>query len=184
MSVHTIRSRGQERAHPLPRYVYPSEIATFGSVNARQKMISTGPIGRSWAQNYTTASRLPLHFSLGPPNTDYPSSDPNIIKDSPLSHSALSFVHGGLSPTYKQLTPFPSAINALSRSLLYKLQHRVQPPPYPPNPYPGLPSGKDINIFHSRDEETNKTLNSNRDNISRRRNVRHEWPRVVSGMGT
>jgi hypothetical protein len=30
-------------------------------------------------------------------------------------------------------------INAIGRSLLRKLQHRVQPRPHPPNPYPGLP---------------------------------------------
>lgn len=139
------------------RYVYPSEIATFGSVAARQKMISKGPIGRSWASNYTTASRLPLHPSLGPPNTPYPhpSCTLQIQKDQdfdntnhhcnddhkPLSHSALSFVHGGLSPTYAGLSPFPDFINEQGRSLLAKLQNREQPPPHPPHPYPGLPPG-------------------------------------------
>lgn len=116
------------------RYVYPSEIKTFGSVDARQKMLSTGRIGRSWAANHSTTSRLPLHPSLGPPNTDYDPSHP-----SPLSHAAISFVHGGLAPTYPDLTPFPSRINEISSSLLHKLQHRTQPPPHPPNPYPGLP---------------------------------------------
>ncbi|KAI0331904.1 hypothetical protein GY45DRAFT_1321712 [Cubamyces sp. BRFM 1775] len=121
------------------RYVPATEIKTFGSVAARQKMLSTGRIGRSWAANYTTTSRLPLHPSLGPPNTDYdPSTDS--FSTSPLSHSAISFVHGGLAPTYPDMTPFPSRINDLSASLLHKLQHRaVQPPPHPPNPYPGLP---------------------------------------------
>jgi len=57
-----------------------------------------------------------------------------------MSHAALSFVHGGLSPTYPDLSPFPTRINELSHSLLGKLQHRKQPPPHPPNPYPGLPS--------------------------------------------
>ncbi|KAF8656201.1 hypothetical protein AX16_002637 [Volvariella volvacea WC 439] len=138
------------------RYVYPSEIKTFGTVEARQRMLSTGRIGRSWAANYTTASRLPLHPSIGEPNTPYPPSHLHIQKDDetaapetslypdssdPLSHSAVSFVHGGLSPTYSQLTPFPSRINELSDSLLRKLQRRTQPPPHPPNPYPGLPSG-------------------------------------------
>ena len=98
-------------------------------------MLSTGRIGRAWAANYTTASRLPLHPSLGPPNTDYKPS----VTASSLSHAALAFVHGGLAPNYPELTPFPSRINELSSSLLHKLQHRVQPPPHPPNPYPGLP---------------------------------------------
>ncbi|KAL0573214.1 hypothetical protein V5O48_008734 [Marasmius crinis-equi] len=130
------------------RYVYPSEIETFGSVAARQKMLATGRIGRSWAANYTVASRLPLHPSLGEPNTPYP--PPHLFAkeegedeedEGPLSHSAISFVHGGLSPTYEQLTPFPTKINELGTTLLRKLQRRVQPPPHPPNPYPGLPAG-------------------------------------------
>lgn len=117
------------------RYVPQSEIATFGSVAARQQMLSSGWLGRSWRTNYTITSRLPLHPSLGPPNADYdPQASPN-----PLSHAALSFVHGGLSPTYSNLTPYPSAINTLGLSLLRRLQDRVQPPPHPPNPYPGLP---------------------------------------------
>jgi hypothetical protein len=138
------------------RYVYPSELKTFGSIAARQRMISTGRIGRAWAQNYTTASRLPLHPSIGPPNTAYPPAsaplhfqkeDHNLHfgvghKDKkPMSHAALSFVHGGLSPSYPELTPFPSRINELSDSLLAKLQRRHQPPPHPPHPYPGLPKG-------------------------------------------
>ncbi|KAJ6531938.1 Metallo-dependent phosphatase-like protein [Mycena capillaripes] len=138
-------------------YVYPSEINTFGSVAARQKMISTGRIGRAWAQNYTATSRLPLHPHLGPPNTPFPPEDHPIHfqredddadeesryydASEPLSHSALSFVHGGLSPTYSNLAPFPTKINALSSSFLHKLQNRPQPPPHPPSQYPGLPHG-------------------------------------------
>ncbi|KAF7972475.1 hypothetical protein HWV62_17898 [Athelia sp. TMB] len=123
------------------RYVYPSEIKTFGSVAARQKMLTTGRIGRAWAQNYTSAGRLPLHPSLGPPNTDYLPVEPN-AKKTPLSHAALSFVHGGLAPAYPQLTPYPSAINKLGESLLAKLYAQApQPPPHPPNAYPDLPTG-------------------------------------------
>ncbi|KAF9479616.1 Metallo-dependent phosphatase [Pholiota conissans] len=139
------------------RYVYPSELATFGSIAARQRMLTTGRIGRAWATNYTTASRLPLHPSLGPPNTPYPphhlsinfqkdSEEESIfhhtyepLEDDHLSHAALSFVHGGLSPSYSNLSPFPTRINELSDSLLYKLQNRPQPSPHPPSPYPGLP---------------------------------------------
>jgi hypothetical protein len=125
-----------------PRYVYQSEIKTFGDIASRQAMLSTGRIGRAWAANYTTASRLPLHPSLGAPNDDFLPSDGSTAGrlPTPLSHAAYSFVHGGLSPHYLQLSPFPSAINALGRSLLRKLQHRAQPPPHPPHPYPGLPS--------------------------------------------
>ncbi|KAF8340427.1 Metallo-dependent phosphatase-like protein [Cantharellus anzutake] len=116
------------------RYVWGSEIKTFGSVAERQRIISTGWIGAAWRTNYTITSRLPLHPSLGPPNTDYTPSG------SPLSHAALSFVHGGISPTFMQATPYPSRINNLGSSLLSKLQRRKQPPPHPPNPYPGLPT--------------------------------------------
>lgn len=135
------------------RYVYPTEIKTFGSVEARQKMLSTGRIGRSWAANYTTASRLPLHPALGAPNTPYPPKEYKHLEDDehlslfndhgsdPLSHAAISFVHGGLSPTYPELAPYPTRINAISTSLMRKLQRRKQPPPSPPHPYPGLPSG-------------------------------------------
>ncbi|KAL1739079.1 Metallo-dependent phosphatase-like protein [Schizophyllum fasciatum] len=122
------------------RYVYPSEIKTFGSVSERQEMLSTGRIGRTWAANYTTASRLPLHPALGPPNTPYPNTDSSANTNSLLSHAALSFVHGGLSPTYSSLAPFPSRMNELSDALLRKLQRRAQPPPHPPAPYPGLPA--------------------------------------------
>jgi hypothetical protein len=117
-------------------------------------MLSTGRIGRSWASNYTTASRLPLHPSLGPPNTPYPPVSSHFQKEGeigeytthgdPMSHAALSFVHGGLSPTYPDLSPFPTRINALSNSLLAKLQQRRQPSPHPPYPYPGLPSGMSL----------------------------------------
>ncbi|KAJ3758991.1 Metallo-dependent phosphatase-like protein [Lentinula raphanica] len=119
------------------RYVYPSEIKTFGTVEARQRMISVGSIGSAWASNYTVASRLPLHPYLGSPNTPYP---PVHLENGPLSHAALSFVHGGLSPTYEALAPFPNRINDLGTSLLRKLQRREQPPPHPPYPYPGLPA--------------------------------------------
>ncbi|KAJ7928900.1 Metallo-dependent phosphatase-like protein [Mycena leptocephala] len=150
------------------RYVYPSEIDTFGSVAARQKMLTTGRIGRAWAQNYTATSRLPLHPHLGPPNTPFPPEDHPVYfqkenddedEDSryyhagePLSHSALSFVHGGLSPTYSNLAPFPTKINALSSSFLHKLQNRPQPAPHPPHQYPGLPQGttrEEVELYDS-----------------------------------
>ena len=134
-------------------------------------MISTGRIGRSWARNYTSATRLPLHPSLGPPNTPYPpgsssglhfqkenddddeyytTSDKDEDVNYPMSHAALSFVHGGLAPSYPDLSPFPTRINELSDSLLAKLQHRRQPPPHPPHSYPGLPHGMSffINTKH------------------------------------
>ena len=90
---------------------------------------------------------------MGPPNTPYPpvfhfqkegEVGEYTSEEDPLSHAALSFVHGGLSPTYPDLSPFPTRINELSDSLLSKLQKRRQPPPHPPNPYPGLPFGMSL----------------------------------------
>ena len=133
-SQHHFRSGVEVKAS---RYVYPSEVKTFGSAESRFKMLQTGRIGKAWATNYTTTSRLPLHPALGPPNTDYdPSSS---LASSPLSHAAISFVHGGLAPNYPELTPFPSRINEIGHSLLQKLQSRTAPPVHPPHPYPGLP---------------------------------------------
>ncbi|KAH9945176.1 Metallo-dependent phosphatase [Epithele typhae] len=124
------------------RYVYPSELMTFGSIAARQRELSVGHIGRSWAANYSTASRLPLHQLLGPPNLDFTPGEPGypLSPQSPVSHAAISFCHGGLAPSYPDLSPFPSRINELGASLLKKLQHRPQPAPHPPYPYPGLPA--------------------------------------------
>ncbi|KIJ66966.1 hypothetical protein HYDPIDRAFT_26381 [Hydnomerulius pinastri MD-312] len=127
------------------RYVYPSEIETFGSISQRQKAVTTGWLGKMWASNFTTAARLPLHSILGPPNTDYPPEDGSMYARAnagPLSHAAFSFVHGGLAASYPNLQPFPSAINNISASLLDKLRSRSpQPPPHPPHAYPGLPTG-------------------------------------------
>ncbi|KAI0034580.1 Metallo-dependent phosphatase-like protein [Vararia minispora EC-137] len=121
------------------RYVRATEIETFGSVAARQKMLSTGRIGRAWATNYTTASRLPLHPALGRPNDDYAPAA-HARPPAPLAHAAYSFVHGGLAPGYAHLSPFPSAINKLGASLLAKLYARAPVAPHPPAPYPGLPA--------------------------------------------
>lgn len=105
-------------------------------------MISSGPIGRTWAANYTVSSRLGLHRSLGPPNTDYPWRAAQLNTPRALSHAALSFVHGGLSPTFSGLSPFPSKINGLGQSFLRKLQtRRPVPEPHPPAAYPGFPRG-------------------------------------------
>ncbi|KAF8312515.1 Metallo-dependent phosphatase [Clavulina sp. PMI_390] len=117
------------------RYVYESEIKTFGTTPDRQKTLSSGWLGQTWKANYTVTSRLPYHPLGGEVNEDYVAGH-----SSSFSHAALSFVHGGISPTYLDATPYPSKINGLGASLLNKLQTREQPPPYPPGAYPGLPS--------------------------------------------
>lgn len=104
-------------------------------------MLRAGRIGRAWASNYTTASRVPLHGALGLPNDDYPPSAGSARADipAPLSHAAYAIVHGGLAPHYPKLTPYPSAINELGKSLLEKLYARGSVEPHPPGRYPGLP---------------------------------------------
>ncbi|OCB90068.1 Metallo-dependent phosphatase [Sanghuangporus baumii] len=139
------------------RYVEAKEIATFGSVAARQKMLQTGRIGRAWTANYSITSRVALYPPLGP-DSPFPSSasyDPSLGHssidfessldfgeeqlDDPLGTAYLSFVHGGLSPSFAHLSPYPSAINELGATLLRRLQTRPFPPPHPPHPYAGLP---------------------------------------------
>jgi hypothetical protein len=111
---------------------------TFGTplrkgISKRVEMLKKkGQIGQSWANDYISASRLPLHPSLGPPNTPYPLTPRQVLLDNgtvgfpvvdpQLSHAALAFVHGGLAPGYGCSTPFPSCINRVSKSLLQKLQ--------------------------------------------------------------
>jgi hypothetical protein len=100
-------------------------------------MLTTGRIGQSWLMNYTTTARVPLHPSLGPINAPFPSPS-----DSPFSHAALSFVHGGLAPDYPSLLPYPTRINDIARSLLTRLHARnPQPVPRPGTPGPSLPPG-------------------------------------------
>jgi len=123
------------------RYVYPSDIKTFGSIQDRQRAFSSqGWIGQTLSGNYTVTSRLPLHPSTG---TD-PLGDFNPSSRGKLStwDAALSFVHGGIHPTLPFTTPYPSRINELGRSLVRRLTHQSPlPPPHPPAPYPGLPQG-------------------------------------------
>lgn len=116
------------------------EIKTFGGVEKRQAMLATGWVGRAWAQNYTVAARVPFHPSIGRSNDDYVPSD----SASQLSHAALAVCHGGFAPTFPNLAPFPSKINALGSTLLKRLQEQPQPRPHPPGPYPGLPQGTTV----------------------------------------
>lgn len=122
----------------------------FASDEARFEALTNGSIGQSWKENYMTASRLPFHPSLGLPNTPYP-SDSASVDESALSHAALSFVHGGLSPTYSRLTPFPAAINDVASSLLHRLQTRNPlPKPHPSAKYIGFPENtpaEEIELF-------------------------------------
>lgn len=57
------------------------------------------------------------------------------------SSPTLSFTHGSLRPSYRDLTPYPSRINELGHTLLERALTPPLAPPHPPNPYAGLPKG-------------------------------------------
>lgn len=123
------------------RYVYPSDLKTFDSVEDRQHAFSSqGWIGKTLYSNYTVTSRLPLHPSAG--KGPYEDFDQSTSGHLPTWDAALSFLHGGIHPQLPFITPYPSYINKLGRSLASKLSSRSpMPPPHPPAPYPGLPQG-------------------------------------------
>ncbi|KAK8861325.1 hypothetical protein IAR55_002144 [Kwoniella newhampshirensis] len=104
------------------RYVTKDDIKAFGGTKQRQADLSSeGWLGQEWLANYSVTALVPL--------SPHPSSP------------TLSFTHGSLRPSYSHLTPYPSAINALGHSLLTKALTPPLAPPYPPNPYSGLPKG-------------------------------------------
>ncbi|OCF30825.1 serine-threonine protein phosphatase [Kwoniella heveanensis BCC8398] len=109
------------------RYVTQDDIKVFGGVKKRQEdLCKEGWLGAEWLANYSVTALVPL--------SPYPSSP------------TLSFTHGSLRPSYASLTPYPDAINKLGHSLLTKALTPPLAPPYPPNPYSGLPKG------HTREE--------------------------------
>lgn len=90
---------------------------------------------KTWMQtsSLNTAVRLPLHPDLGDINTPYPPEMPTTFpvsyskpeSNGDLQHCAIGFVHGGLDPNYKYLTPFPKMINELSDSLVAKSPNKA-----------------------------------------------------------
>ncbi|KIR31231.1 serine-threonine protein phosphatase [Cryptococcus deuterogattii 2001/935-1] len=104
------------------RYVTKDDIARFGGTKARQHALSAeGWLGQEWMANYSITALVPI--------SPHPSSP------------TFSFTHGSLRPSYANLTPYPAAINNLGHSLLTKALTPPMAPPYPPNPYSGLPKG-------------------------------------------
>ncbi|XAO26920.1 hypothetical protein I312_105761 [Cryptococcus bacillisporus CA1280] len=104
------------------RYVTKDDIARFGGTKARQHALSAeGWLGQEWLANYSITALVPI--------SSHPSSP------------TFSFTHGSLRPSYANLTPYPAAINNLGHSLLTKALTPPMAPPYPPNPYSGLPKG-------------------------------------------
>ncbi len=98
------------------------ELETFGLTdheNVRRRALSKyGAIGESLAKNYLGALLLPLYPPNKPVNTPHESG-----KKSQFSHSAIAFVHAGLSPSaYKKLLPFPTRINSIAKGLVGHLQ--------------------------------------------------------------
>ena len=98
-------------------YVNPEELETFGSKdheNYRRRVLSSGSIGRSLANNFLGALLLTLYPPDKPVNTPY---EPE--KQSQFSHSAIAFMHAGLDPSnYEKLLPFPARINSIAKDLV------------------------------------------------------------------
>ncbi|KAK0469706.1 Metallo-dependent phosphatase-like protein [Desarmillaria tabescens] len=114
------------------RYVPSKEMNTDKVIKERQHLLTKGWLGQAWKNYYKSAVRLPLHPSVGDTSggTRY---SPVTSSSGALSHSAISFVHGGLSPTFRCLLPFPTHINSLSDTLLKRAFNQdPQPTPYPP----------------------------------------------------
>lgn len=104
------------------RYVSKGDINHWGGVKKRMADMSTdGWLGQEWLANYTVTARVPL----------------SPYKSSP-SHA---FTHGSLRPSYPDLLPYPDRINELGAELLKRALTPPMAPPYPPNPYQGLPEG-------------------------------------------
>ncbi|KAK6906924.1 hypothetical protein I203_100913 [Kwoniella mangroviensis CBS 8507] len=109
------------------RYVTQDDIKVFGGTKRRQEALAKdGWLGAEWLANYSITASVPL--------SPHPSSP------------KLSFTHGSLRPSYPNLLPYPDAINDLGKSLLTKALTPPLNPPYPPNPYSGLPKN------HTREE--------------------------------
>lgn len=104
------------------RYVTPLDIKQFGGSQQRREAMSIdGWLGQEWLANYSVTARVPMS-----PFPDAPT---------------LSFTHGSLRPSFSNLTPYPDAINKLGHVLLTRAMTPPLAPPYPPNPYQGLPEG-------------------------------------------
>ncbi|ORY25249.1 Metallo-dependent phosphatase-like protein [Naematelia encephala] len=103
-------------------YVTQDDIKHTGGTQQRMRDLSIdGWLGQEWLANYSVTALVPL----GP----HPSAP------------TFSFTHGSLRPSYTDLLPYPDQINSLGHSLLVKALTPPLAPPYPPNPYSGLPKG-------------------------------------------
>jgi hypothetical protein len=130
------------------RYVTPEDIKSFGGERQRRAALSTGFIGQTWRHNYSITARVPFTHSFASlpaslahtmPKTPRGSSSqiflgdptpPSGIHKDPFSHSAASFVHGGITPEYltSLSTSSPiSKINAVGSSILYSLLDNPAP---------------------------------------------------------
>ncbi|KAL1410176.1 hypothetical protein Q8F55_004181 [Vanrija albida] len=104
------------------RYVTQADIKHWGGTENRQRELSKdGWLGKDWLANYSISALVPISpFASAP---------------------TYSFQHGSLRPSFPNLTPYPDAINRLGHSLLTRALTPPLAPPYPPNPYSGLPAG-------------------------------------------
>ncbi|KAK0204850.1 hypothetical protein DFS33DRAFT_1373468 [Desarmillaria ectypa] len=111
----------------IDRYVPENERNAYKVIKERQHLLTKDWFGQAWKNHYKSAVRLPLHPSVGDTSgsTRY---SPVTSSSGALSHSAIPFVHGGLSLTFRCLLPFPTHINSLSDALL---KRAFNPDPHP-----------------------------------------------------
>lgn len=131
------------------RYVTKEDIASFGGERQRRIALSTGWIGQTWRTNYSITARVPfshnfpLPTALQPllPSTPVGSSSRAFVEDyipainssTPFSHTAASFVHGGITPEYLSSLKLDSGrgyishINAIGHSILEAILIKVAP---------------------------------------------------------
>ncbi|KAM0750927.1 Metallo-dependent phosphatase [Meredithblackwellia eburnea MCA 4105] len=136
------------------RYVTKEDIATFGGARQRREAMGPGWIGQTWRQNYSITARVP--FTSPSSFTHLPSSltpqdgDPQFyfgdkihssvpVGKDPFSHSAISFVHGGITPDYLDALGSEKPIqemNRIGKEILQSVAHTPSTRQLPPDATP------------------------------------------------
>ncbi|BGP25899.1 serine/threonine protein phosphatase [Rhodotorula toruloides] len=116
------------------RYVTKEDIASFGGERNRRDAFLHGWIGQEFRANYSIMARVPYLIEDYPTSLDAPvlpatpsgASDRRFIADptfaagsspasDPLRRSAISFVHGGITPEYLASLSSDSPISDINR---------------------------------------------------------------------
>lgn len=127
------------------RYVTQEDIATFGSLKARQNAMKEGWIGKTWRANYSITAKVPFYHNssilpLSLVADPLPSLEDNsaqlLLADfvppstpkNPFSHAAASFVHGGITPYYLSTLKTKEPVTDINRIGLSILEDILNSP--------------------------------------------------------